>query len=268
MLVSVNGAALYYDDIGEKGSLPIVLVHGFPFSSEMWKGQVQMLLNHKRKLRIITYDLRGHGRSEVSDGQYTMELFVDDLISLLDHLKITKAILCGFSMGGYVALRAIERNPERFSALVLCDTMSSADSNDAKIRRANSIKLVKKEGVGRFAEGFLKVVFAPQTFDTMPKVIDETRKIILSNSSTGICGGLLAMAGRTDTTEALANINAPTLILVGEHDAVTTPVAANNMQGLIQNSKLQIIANAGHMSNLENPMEFNKHLGEFLDKIV
>ena len=84
----------------------------------------------EKDLRIITYDLRGHGRSDVSDGQYTIELFVDDLIALLDYLKITKTILCGFSMGGYIALRAIERNPERFNALVLCDTMSAARSRD------------------------------------------------------------------------------------------------------------------------------------------
>ncbi|TLY00833.1 MAG: alpha/beta fold hydrolase, partial [Thaumarchaeota archaeon] len=85
----------------------------------------------------------------VGDGQYTIELFVDDLIALLDHLKIDKAILCGFSMGGYIALRAIERNPDRFSALILCDTMSAADSNEAKIMRANAIKQIKKEGVER-----------------------------------------------------------------------------------------------------------------------
>lgn len=88
-------------------------------------------------------------------------MFVDDLLTLLDHLKIAKTAVCGFSMGGYVALRAIERNPGNFSALVLCDTMASADSNEAKIRRANSVKLVKSEGVERFAEGFLKAVFAP-----------------------------------------------------------------------------------------------------------
>lgn len=267
MLTSVNGTNLYYADIGKEESLPIVLIHGFPFSSEMWVGQTQVLQDGKKNLRIITYDLRGHGRSGVGDGQYTIELFVDDLIALLDHLKITKTILCGFSMGGYIALRAIERNPDRFNALVLCDTMSAADSNEAKIRRANSIKLVKKEGVERFAEGFLKAVFSPKTFDTKHDVIDEIRRIILSNSPLGICGALLAMAGRTDTTEALAKIGIPTLILTGEHDAVTPPTAAKSMHERIPNSKLHLIDSAGHMSNLENPNMFNEHLTKFLDGI-
>jgi pimeloyl-ACP methyl ester carboxylesterase len=170
-------------------------------------------------------------------------------------------------MGGYIALRAIERNPDRFSALVLCDTMSMADSNEAKIRRANSVKMIKKEGVGRFAEGFLKAVFAPRTFDEKPDVVDEIRKTVLSNYPLVICGTLLAMAGRTDTTEALSKISVSTLIMVGEHDAVTPPAAAKVMHDRIPNSKLHIIENAAHMSNLENPGRFNEHLAKFIDEI-
>jgi 3-oxoadipate enol-lactonase len=264
MLVSVNGTKLHYTDIGKTESTAVVLIHGFPFSSGMWNGQLK-LLQEKKNLRVIAYDLRGHGQSDVGDGQYTIELFVDDLIALLDYLKITKTILCGFSMGGYIALRAVERNPDRFNALVLCDTMSAADSNEAKIRRANSVKLVKKEGVGRFAEGFLKAVFSSQTFDAKPETIDEIRRTILSNSPLGISGALLAMAGRTDTTDGLSKISVPTLILVGEHDIVTPPSAANIMRDRIPNSKLHLIENAAHMSNLENPGMFNERLTKFLN---
>jgi 3-oxoadipate enol-lactonase len=241
----------------------LVLVHGFPLNSEMWKRQIQELEN-KTNLRIISYDLRGHGRSDVSDGQYSIELFVDDLIALLDYLNIDKVILCGFSMGGYIALRAIERNPDRFSALILCDTMSTADSNEARIKRANSIKQIKKEGIERFAEGFLKAVFAPNTFNAKPEIIDETRKAILSNSSLGICGALIAMAARTETTEALSKISVPTLILVGKHDAVTPPGAASAMHEKIRDSKLHVIEDASHMSNMENAIAFNDHLTNFL----
>lgn len=266
MLAPINGINLNYGDAGNKDALPIVLVHGFPFSSEMWKVQMQML--QEKNLRVITYDLRGHGRSGAGDGQYTIELFVDDLIALLDHLKIAKTLLCGFSMGGYVALRAIERNPERFAALVLCDTMSAADSNEARLRRAASIKAIKEKGIGPFAEGFLKAVFTPQSFGTRAGTVDEIRKIILSNPVAGICGALLAMAGRTDTTEALAKIQVPTLVVVGEHDSVTPVAAAQAMNSKIPNSKLQVIAGAGHMSNLENPAAFNDGIAGFLDDIL
>lgn len=267
MFAAINGMNLYYNDIGSPESLPIILIHGFPFSSEMWKGQIQMLQSYKKNLRVITYDLRGHGQSDVGDGQYTIELLVNDLIALLDYLKITKTILCGFSMGGYVALRSIEREPDRFSALILCDTMSTADSNEAKVKRAVSIELIKREGIAPFAEPFLKAVFAPQTFDTNPGIIEEIRRLILSSSPLGMCGALLAMAGRTDSSEALSRIDVPTLILVGEHDAVTPPTAAKSMHDVIPNSELYLISNAGHMSNLENPAMFNEHLTRFLNRI-
>jgi 3-oxoadipate enol-lactonase len=262
MQTNINGIKLHYDDAGKTESQAILFLHGFPFSCEMWMGQKQMLQN--MDLRVITYDLRGHGRSDVGDGQYTIELFVDDLIALLDHLKISKTILCGFSMGGYIALRSIERNPERFSGLILCDTMSVADSNEAKLRRATSIKTVKNEGVKPFAESFLKAVFSPSSFDSKPGIIDRMRKIIMSNSSTGICGALLAMASRTDTSDALSKIIVPTMIVVGELDVVTPPSAAQAMQKKIEGSKIHIIRNAGHMSNLENPEEFDKHLSNFV----
>ena len=113
----------------------------------------------------------------------------------------------------------------------------------------------------------MKAVFAPQTFDTKPNIIDEIRRIILSNSPLGICGALIAMAGRTDTTEALSKISVPTLILVGEHDTVTPPSAAESMHDRIPNSELHLVNNAGHMSNFENPVMFNEHLTRFLNGI-
>ena len=258
----INGIHLYYNEVDKSGSLPIILIHGFPFNSEMWKTQIALL--QENNFRVISYDLRGHGQSDVGDGQYTIELFVDDLIALLDHLKITKTIVCGFSMGGYVALRAIERNPDRFGALILCDTISSADSNEAKLRRAASIKLIKKDGVKPFAEGFLKAVFAKQSFSVKQNVIEDTRKMILSNSPIGICGALLAMAARTETTESLSKITVPTLILVGKYDITTPPAAAKTMNDRIQNSKIHIIDNAAHMSCMENHAQFNEYLIEFL----
>jgi 3-oxoadipate enol-lactonase len=266
MLASVNGLNLYYNETGRRESLPVLLIHGFPFSSEMWKTQIASLLEND--FRVIAYDLRGHGKSDADDGQYTLELFVDDLIALLDYLKITKTVVCGFSMGGYVALRAIQRNPELFNAIILCDTTSSADSNEAKLRRAASIKLIKKDGAKPFAEGFLKAVFSEQSFSTKQNIVDEARRMILSNYPIGICGALLAMAARTDTTEALSKIDVPTLVLVGEHDTVTPPAAAKTMHDRIQNSKIHIIGSAAHMSSMENPNEFNEHLIKFLKDVA
>ncbi len=256
----INGMNLHYIDVGvqEDRKPPIVLIHGFPFSSEMWSAQIQFL---KDERRVIAYDIRGHGKSDVGDGQYTLEFFVDDLIGLLDHLNVSKADLCGLSMGGYIALRAIERNPERVSSLILCDTSSQAE---AKLRRAASIRSVKTNGVNAFAETFLKAVFAPESFQSKPREVEMIRRIIQSNSETGICGTLLALAGRTDTTQVLSQISVPTLILVGELDKVTPSNLSELMHDKIRNSEFHILPNAAHLSNLENSVEFNKQLTNFV----
>ena len=264
MKAVVNGCEIFYIDAGISKAAPIILIHGFLFSHEMCDPQIEAL---QKRFRVIAYDLRGHGKSGIGDGQYTLEFFVDDLIGLLDHLGIERAVLCGLSMGGYIALRAVERNPERVRGLILADTQSKADSNEAKLRRAAGIKSVKAIGVKAYAESSIKSVFTPQTLANNDDVVERIRRIIQSNSSLGICGALLALASRTDTTESLAGIKAPTLILVGEHDASTPPSASQEMHNKIPNSEIHVIPHAAHLSNLENSEEFNKHLLDFLGRL-
>ncbi|MGA2973387.1 MAG: alpha/beta fold hydrolase [Candidatus Bathyarchaeia archaeon] len=265
MKTTVNAIDVSFFDVGIPDALPIVLIHGFPFSHEMWDPQIQAF---QKRFRVIAYDLRGHGKSGVGDGQYTLEFFVDDLLALLDYLKIGKAVLCGLSMGGYIALRAVERNPERVIGLILADTQAKADSNEAKLKRAATIKSVKANGVNAYAEAFVKSVFAPQTFTSDMAAVEKIRQVIRANSSLGICGALLALASRTDTTEALSSIRVPTLILVGEHDLLTPPSASEEMHSRIPNSEIHVIPNAAHLSNLENSDEFNIHVLNFVDRLV
>ena len=264
MRAVVNGGEIFYVDAGVSKAAPVVLIHGFPFSHEMWDPQIEAL---QKRFRVIAYDLRGHGKSGVRNGQYTLEFFVDDLLGLLDHLKIEKAVLCGLSMGGYIALRTIERNPERVKGLILADTQAKSDSNEAKLKRTAAIKSVKAKGVNAYAGGFVKSVFATQTFTDNKAAVEKIRRIIQGNSSLGICGALLALASRTDTTEALSGIKVPALILVGEHDALTPPSASQDMHSKIPNSEFHLIPNAAHMSNLESPEEFNKQILNFLGRL-
>ncbi len=264
MKAVINGNELYYVDVPGSNAIPVVLIHGFPFNNEMWYPQIELL---GKNFRVIAYDVRGHGKSEVGDGQYMLEFSVDDLIGLLDYLKIGKAVLCGLSMGGYIALRAVERNPERVLALILADTQARADSNEAKLRRAASINSVKRNGVGVYADGFVKAVFAPQSLTMKGDTVEKVRQMIRSNSPLGVCGTLLALASRTDTSESLSNIKVPTLILVGEHDTVTPPSLSQEMHSRIPKSEMHVIPNEGHMSKLENTEEFNKHALNFLGKL-
>jgi 3-oxoadipate enol-lactonase len=261
MKTFINDITINYIEYQSSQELPVVFIHGFPFSNKMWEPQIRELSS---EIHAITYDVRGHGSSDVGDGQFTIELFVDDLIALLDHLNIEKAVLCGLSMGGYIALRTIERHPNRVKGLVLCDTKSEPDTNEEKIKRTSSIKTAKSAGVSTFADNFVKAVFWPKTFEKNPGAIEFIKELIRENSPLGICGTLLALAARTDTTQSLSSINVPACIIVGEYDLLTPPSCAQRMHKAIAGSVIHILPNAGHMSNWENTKDFNKNLVAFL----
>lgn len=230
----------------------------------MWNPQIQLL---KEYYRVVVYDIRGHGLSEVGDGQYTYKMFVDDLLILMDHLEIDQAVLCGLSMGGAIALRAYELHPHRIKALILCDTRSEADSNQTKYWRENSIDLIKNNGLKTFADGFVNDIFASESFNRNPEAVKLIRNIILSSSPRAVCGVLLAQAARTDMKHVLHEIKVPTLIMIGEHDTFTPFISSQTMHDEIINSEFEIISKAGHISNLENSEEFNNNLMKFLKKL-
>ena len=264
MRVPVNGIVLNYVERGLPQGYPIIFLHGFPFNHSMWDPQM-MALPHE--FRAVAFDMRGHGSSDVGDGQYWLEYFVDDLFALMDHLGIASAALCGLSMGGYVALRAAQREASRVRALILADTRSEADSNEAKVKRAQQATMVRTRGVEAFAGEFLKAVLAPETLAKNRAVSEKVRTMITQNSAPGIVGTLLALSTRTDTTESLSAIAVPSLILVGQLDALTPPEAARNLHSRIGSSELHVVPGAAHMSNLENPGSFNASLLAFLKRL-
>lgn len=261
----INGANLFWVERGPQDGVPVVFIHGFPFSLEMWAKQMEKAGGD---YRAIAYDIRGHGKSDVGDGQYTIEGHVDDLLALMTALKLDRPVIVGLSMGGYIALRALERAQERFRAAVLCDTRSEADTNEGKLRRFAVIASVKKIGSEAFAREMVKAIFAPGAEQHSPEAVGNIRRIIAQTTPLSIAGSQLALASRTDTTASLASFRLPVLILVGEHD-VTTPVEASKaMQERIQGSELHVVPGAAHMSNLENPAYFNERLLTFLGRVA
>lgn len=229
----------------------------------MWKSQVEFL---QTKFFCITYDIRGLGSSAPGDGQYTIEMFTDDLADLIDELNLIRPVICGLSMGGYIALRAVERFEDKFSAVILSDTKAAADSNEAKLKRAAGIKTINSEGAEKFVKDFVPGCFSSKTIKDKPKLYNEILDRSLLSHPTGLKGCLLAMAARTDTTAYLAKIKIPVLVICGEDDALTPPDVMKSMSKLINNSEFVLIPQAGHLSPVENPDEFNKKMKEFLDK--
>lgn len=265
MHVQVQTALLHVVEKGDPAALPIIFIHGFPFSHRMWDAQVAAL---SPQYRTIAYDLRGLGESSMGDGQYTVEGHVDDLLAVMDHFGIAKAVIVGLSLGGYITLRALERNPERFRAAILCDTRSEADGNEAKITRARAVAAVKSRGSSWFADDFIKKVFAEGSFTRVPAAVEHIRTTIARTPPLAIAGTLIALAARSDTTAALEKVTVPTLIIVGEHDTTTPPDASRAMHAKIRGSELHIIPHAAHMSPLENPEDVNRVMLGFLSKIT
>ena len=224
---------LVHVECGQAAKPALIFLHGFPFDHTMWENQMALCAPY---FRVIAYDHRGHGRSEVGQSPYFFEFFVDDLFRLMEQLAIEKAILCGLSMGGYLALRAVERHPKKILGLVLCDTRSEADGNETKIKRAADLRLIQEQGLPVFAEKFLKAIFTASTIQKQPAVVESIWRVILASPVQGVCNTLAALATRTDTTASLSALRVPTLIMAGAEDPITPPSAAENMHRLIAHS--------------------------------
>lgn len=264
LTTTVNNFNLSYDDVGE-GNIPVIFLHGFPFDKTMWQMQLDFL---KTSNRVIACDIRGFGKSRDEQSALRMELFADDLIAFMDELSIDKAIVCGLSMGGFIALNARQRFPDRFEALILCDTQCIADTPEVKKKRAAVIDEIAVNGVTGFNEGFIKSVFHNDSLVDKKELVANLRSVVFANSQHIIAMGLTALAERSETCSGLGAVTIPTLIICGREDEVTPLAQSEFMHANIKGSILRIIDHAGHVSNLEHPDEFNKHLLGFLTPLT
>lgn len=255
----VHDIAVY--EHGSKNNPAIIFVHGFPMGANMWKHQVEAL---KDSHYCITYDLHGIGNSLPGDGQHTMESFVDDFFSVLDELKVEKFSACGLSMGGYLLLRAYERAPERFEKIIICDSRSEADDNNAKIARAKNMKRAADGGNEAFVSSFIPTCVHQPNIAKMGSEYTDLLSEWKKNSVAGIRGCLLAVMTRTDTTHVLPNLTIPSLLICGEQDAITPVTGMMAMAAQIPGGELVIIPEAGHIAPLENPAYTNEAIISFL----
>ncbi len=254
--VHVNGIDLAYEDRGS--GAPILCIHGFPLSHALWLPAAEALGD---RFRFIMPDLRGMGQSGVTD-EASMQLYAEDLAALLDHLKIDGPVtVLGLSMGGYVAFEFVRRFPQRVAKLVLVDTQAGADSDEKKQERATVAQKVLSEGVYVVADGMLPKLFAKSADKGL---LDEWHAILSATEARGVAAALHAMAARPDSRESFGDIRVPTLIVVGEEDAITPPELSREMAEGIDGARLEIVPSAGHMVPVEAPAVFNQLLADFL----
>jgi 3-oxoadipate enol-lactonase len=262
--VTTNGIKLNYVDTGGTGA-PVLLVPGFPFHLGMWRPQIDSL---GERWRFIAPDLKGTGESEGPDdpAEYTVDNYAGELKGLLDELDIDKVVLVGLSMGGYINLAFMRRYPERVRALVLADTRAEADPPEGIEKRSKQQAQVRAEGTAGLITALTGALLSDSTKEKKPDVAPAVQRA-MDIPVKAFVGELEAMKTRPDSTDGLSSIGVPTLIIVGEHDAITPPDASRKMHEHIAGSRLVVIPEAGHLSNLENPDAFNGALAEFLQEL-
>ena len=263
--VEVDGVGLNVEVRGPEDAPAVVFLHGFPLSARMWEPQMRAL---EDRWRLVAPDLRGMGDSDVGDGQYAIDFYADDLFAVLDRLGLEGVVGCGLSMGGYVLLRALEREPGRFRAAVLADTRSAADDDAGRLRRFAAVRALKRKGTEEYARQFVEIVLGRTSLAKRPELVKWVRDVIAARDPVGLAGAQLAMASRTDTTHVLERLDLPVLVVVGDEDELTPRDVAGAMADALPRGRLAVVPGAGHLSNLENPDEFDRVLIRFLDEVL
>lgn len=249
-----------YDEQGE--GLPIVLLHGFPLCRQMWTPQLSVLAD--AGYRVICPDLPGFGESPAPDEPASMVRYADAVISLLDELGIEQAVIGGMSMGGYVLLNLVARYPQRLLGAMYLVTRAAADDPAGKEKRSLLAKQVAAGDAVIVPDAFAQVLFAPNTAEEKPGLVKAVRQMMESTSAEGLVGGLLAMRDRDDFVDRLPGLDVPALVVGAELDAAVPIEHARILVQGLPDARLEIIAGAGHMVNLEQPEKFNQALKTFI----
>jgi YbgC/YbaW family acyl-CoA thioester hydrolase len=257
--VTVNGVRLAIET-GGTGS-PILVLHGFPVDRTVWRHQLDTLTGYRR----IALDLRGMGQSDAPDLGYSMAMYADDVIGLLDALGEDRVVLCGLSMGGYIAFELIRRYRHRFNGLILMDTRAEADSAEGRKTRDALVAKVRDQGAIAAAEAMLPRFF---TGSVPPDIIQAVRDMILRTPVSGIIGALTAMRDRPDSTSLLPGlVGLPTLVVVGQEDVITPPAISEAMAAAIPEARLVEIPGAGHLPCVEQPVPTTRAILKFLQSL-
>jgi len=253
-----DGIEIGYDDVGT--GVPVAFIHGFPHNRTLWSPQVSALVD---RARCIAPDLRGFGETS-RHGPFTIDQYADDVAMLLRILGIERAVVTGLSMGGYIAFSLWRRHRSLVRALVLAHTRAGADTEEGREKRRALVVLARTRGAGAVADGQITGMLGKTTRERRPAMIDEVHRMLGSASVEGIVGALEAMMARVDSTDTLATIDVPTLVIAGGEDALIPRSDAHILHDAIRGSRLEVIEHAGHVSNMERPAAFNHVLSEFL----
>jgi 3-oxoadipate enol-lactonase len=257
MRIKANGISINYQIDGPEQAPWLVLSNSLMTNLAMWDDQVAAL---KSSYRILRYDQRGHGGTEVTEGKYSFDMLVGDVIGLLDALAIERANLAGISMGGMTALFLAERHPDRFDRIAACDCGPASTPVSAQ-QWKERIDLAAEKGMEGLVEPTVNRWFPSDFVASKAPVIEKVRGMIRMTPFKGFAGCAEALSDY-DLRPGLASISQPVLCVVGTKDA--TLAGMEQIHATVPGSRLIKLEGAGHLSNLEQPQAFTSALAEFL----
>jgi len=260
--VSVRGLALAVDVTGD--GPPVLFVHGFPLDRTLWRPLMATLTGWRR----IAPDLRGMGLSDAPETGYTIAAYADDLVALLDALHVDRAIVCGLSMGGYIAFDLLRRHSNRIQGLILANTRAGADDAEGRARRDAMIARVRRDGTGFLKEDMVPKLLAATSVQTMPDVVRQVSAMVTGSPPDGIAGALAAMRDRPDSIDLLPQIAVPTLVVAGSDDQLIPLAESRAMASAIPHAHFAVIPAAGHLAPLEQPVNMSRVVREFLESLL
>jgi len=262
MRTIANGIVTSFELDGPRDAPVVTLSHSLAASLEMWEPQLAALT---QMYRVLRYDTRGHGGSEVPPGPYTLEMLADDVVGLLEGLGIERTHFIGLSMGGMIGQALALRHPETLYSLVLADTSSRMPPESGPIWDER-VATAEREGMAALVEGTIARWFTRPFVERCPEIVDGVRLLIRSTAPQGFSSCSQAIRC-LDYAARLHEIRIPTLVIVGEED-MGTPVAASElMHEAIAGSKLVVIPSAAHLSNIEQAEKFNEAVRSFLQTL-
>ena len=262
MLSKTNGINIHYELTGKPDAPVVVLSHSLASSMVMWEPQLEVL---EPFFRVLRYDMRGHGSSDVVKGAYSLEMLGDDVVGLLDALEISKAHFMGLSIGGMIGQGLAIEHADRLLSLILCDTAPILPE-EAKPLFQERMDQAREQGMASLAEGVLARWFTPPFLEKAPPVIHQIQAQIKATPVDGFIGCSHAIMN-LDYLDRLSAIALDTLIIVGEDDPGTPVAAAEAIHAEIRNSKLKVLPSAMHLCNIEQAELFNKAILAFLKRI-
>ncbi len=258
-LIDVNGTTFHYRFDGPEHGPVVMLSNSLASDLTMWDIQIPALV--EAGYRVLRYDSRGHGQSEVTAGPYSIEMLAADAVGLMDALSLDKVHFCGLSMGGMVGQMLGAGHGDRLISLSLCATSAHIAPREIWDER---IETVRKNGMDAVADATIDRWFTKAGQKRLQSEVNKVRRMILNTPVDGFCACSAAIRDM-DQRETIRVISTRTLVVVGEHDPGTPVSAAELIHERIASSKLMVIPDAAHFINVEQASVFNNILLEFIE---